>query len=45
MREVLKVLKADDDYTAYFTMEDQNGNKLHVFYTPVGGKTDTERIY
>ena len=40
MREVLKVLKADDDYTAYFTMEDQNGNKLHVFYTPVGGKTD-----
>ena len=39
-REVLQVLKADNDHTGYFTMKSHDGIKHHVFYTPVGGKTD-----
>ena len=39
-RKVLNVVKADDDQKAYFTMRGASGQKVHVFYTPVGGKTD-----
>ncbi len=39
-QEILKLLKVDNDKTDYFTTNDKDGNKFHVFYTPVGGKTD-----
>ena len=39
-QEILKLLKVDNDKTDYFTTKDKDGNKYHVFYTPVGGKTD-----
>jgi sigma-B regulation protein RsbU (phosphoserine phosphatase) len=39
-REVLKILKADSDKSGYFMMTSKDGVKHHVFYTPVGGKTD-----
>ena len=39
-QEILKLLKVDNDKTDYFTTKDKDGNKFHVFYTPVGGKTD-----
>ena len=38
--EVLRILKADNDKKGYFTMTSKDGVKHHVFYTPVGGKTD-----
>ena len=38
--EVLKILKADNDREGYFMMKSKDGVKHHVFYTPVGGKTD-----
>ena len=38
--EALKVLKAGGNQNAYFTMRGAKGQKQHVFYTPVGGKTD-----
>lgn len=38
--EVLQILKADNDKKGYFTMTSKDGVKYHVFYTPVGGKTD-----
>ena len=37
---VLKLLEADDDKEGYETMVDERGEKLHMFYHPVGGKTD-----
>ena len=39
-QEILKLLKVDNDKTDYFTTKDKDGNKYHVFYTPIGGKTD-----
>ena len=39
-REAVKILKADGDKEGYFTAEDENGDKKHVFYAPIGGKTD-----
>ena len=39
-KEVLQILKADNDKKGYFTMTSKDGVKHHVFYTPVGGKTD-----
>ena len=39
-QEILKLVKVDNDKTDYFTTKDKDGNKYHVFYTPVGGKTD-----
>ena len=40
VREVIDSLKADKDKEAYFTLTTADGEKHHVFYTPVGGKTD-----
>jgi sigma-B regulation protein RsbU (phosphoserine phosphatase) len=39
-KEVLQILKADNDRDGYFMMTSKDGVKRHVFYTPVGGKTD-----
>ena len=39
-KKVLEQLKADDDKKGYVTMKDEDGKTLHVFFTPVGGKTD-----
>lgn len=39
-RKVLSMVKEDEDKTNYFTLEDDEGTKHHVFYTLVGGKTD-----
>ena len=38
--EALKIIRADDDKKGYFTLNDEKGNKQHVFYTAIGGKTD-----
>ncbi len=38
--EALQILKADSDKNGYVLMTSKNGVKRHVFYTPVGGKTD-----
>ena len=38
--EALQILKADNDKNGYFMMTSKDGVKRHVFYTPVGGKTD-----
>ena len=38
-RMALEALKADDDHKGYVTLLDE-GEKLHVFFTPIGGKTD-----
>lgn len=35
-----KLLNADDDKVGHETIEDKYGEKLHVFFHPVGGKTD-----
>ena len=40
MKQVLQLLKADDNNDAYFVIKDEDGKKYHVFYTPVGGKTN-----
>lgn len=37
---VLKQLSDDSDKQGYFTLEDDDGRDLHVFYHPVGGMTD-----
>ena len=39
-RQSLEYLKGDSDKQGYVTMEDGKGRKKHLFYTPVGGKTD-----
>ena len=39
-REVLAMLMADRNRPDYFTTKAKDGIKYHVFYTPVGGKTD-----
>ena len=39
-RRSLELLKDDDDKTGYIVVEDEHGKEMHVFYTPVGGKTD-----
>ena len=36
----MKLLNAYDDKTGYETMKDAKGKKQHVFFHPVGGKTD-----
>ena len=37
---VLKQMSGDSDKQGYFTLEDEDGRDLHVFYHPVGGMTD-----
>ena len=39
-KEVLQILKTDKDQNGYLTLTAKDGIKYHVFYTPVGGKTD-----
>ena len=36
----LERLKNDTDKLGYVTMKDEKGSMKHLFYTPVGGKTD-----
>lgn len=38
-RKVLELVKDDSDHQGYMTMTDDNGEKQHVFYNPVGGIT------
>ena len=38
--DALKRVKASSDHKGYFTQIDKDGKKRHVFFTPVGGKTD-----
>ena len=38
-RMALKALKADDDQKGYVTLQNKEGEKLHVFFSPIGGKT------
>ena len=40
LRQARKKLDADSDKTGYSTMKDENGEKQHVFYHPIGGQTD-----
>ena len=35
---------ADDDRQGYITTRDEKGEKVHVFFQPVGGKTDWQLI-
>ena len=39
-KETVRILKTDSDKEGYFTAEDEDGGKKHVFYAPIGGKTD-----
>lgn len=39
-KEVLQILKADNDKNGYFMLKSKDGTRHHVFYTLVGGKTD-----
>lgn len=39
-KAALKHLKSDSDNKGYVMLEDENGEKWHLFFTPVGGKTD-----
>ena len=39
-KEALQLIEADSSKKGYFTMKGTDGIKYHVFYTPVGGKTD-----
>ena len=43
--KALKLIKKDGDRDGYFTMKNEKGQKQHVFYTPVGGKTDWVLIH
>ena len=36
----LEQLKADDDKNGYVVIDDEQGHKKHVYFTPVGGLTD-----
>ena len=38
-RSALEKLKADDDKKGYVELDDEHGNKKHVYFTPVGGMT------
>ena len=39
-REALQLIEADGSNKGYFMMKDSDGIKHHVFFTPVGGKTN-----
>ena len=39
-KEALEQLKADSDHQGYVIQNDEEGQKKHVFYAPVGGVTD-----
>ncbi len=39
-KEAVRILKTDSDKEGYFTAKDEHGDKKHVFYAPIGGKTD-----
>ena len=39
-REAVRILKTGGDKEGYFTAKDKHGDKKHVFYAPIGGKTD-----
>ena len=39
-RSTLEILKADNDKKGYCILDDEKNNKKHVYFTPVGGKTD-----
>ena len=39
-RSALEILKADNDKKGYCIVDDENNNKKHVYFTPVGGNTD-----
>ena len=39
-QKALKLVLADEDHDGYLTMDNEKRQKLHVFYTPIGGKTD-----
>ena len=39
-RSALEVLKADDDKKGCLEIDDENGKKKHVYFTPVGGMTN-----
>ena len=39
-QKALKLMPADEDHDGYLTMDNEGGQKLHVFYTPIGGQTD-----
>ena len=39
-REAVRILKTDGDKEGYFTAKDKHGDKKHVFYALIGGKTD-----
>lgn len=39
-QEALEQLKADSDHQGYVIQKDEEGQKKHVFYAPVGGVTD-----
>ena len=39
-RSALEILKADNDKKGYCILDDENNNKKHVYFTPVGGNTD-----
>ena len=40
LRQAKKKLDADANKIGYSTMKDADGEKLHVFYHPIGGQTD-----
>ena len=39
-QKALKLMLADKDHDGYFTMDNEEGQKQHVFYTSIGGQTD-----
>jgi sigma-B regulation protein RsbU (phosphoserine phosphatase) len=39
-RKAVEILRTDGDKEGYFTAKDKHGDKKHVFYAPIGGKTD-----
>ena len=39
-KETVRILKTDSDKEGYFTAKDEHGDKKHVFYAPIGGRTD-----
>ena len=44
-RSALEILKADNDKKGYCILDDENNNKKHVYFTPVGGNTDWMLIH
>ena len=45
MLHVDKLLQDDPDHNGYLTMADEAGEKLHIYYNPVGGLTDWTMVY